>query len=133
MDNWREIWDVDGVDQKGWKHMVRTFHAWLDHGTKRTLRSYHSSTTFHGQAVNGLVPQADVVRQPEAPVKGVYAEEGHTADRRVTWVHFSNPALTGDVKATGHELTLPEFGKLDAHHFVPAIAFGHAARFAPRR
>ncbi|MGW1115888.1 hypothetical protein ACWD5B_02085 [Streptomyces tanashiensis] len=74
-----------------------------------------------------LVPQGRVTRLPRVPVKGVHAEEGHTADGRVTWVHFSDSALEGDVKAPGHEKTVPEFGTLDAHHVVPAVAFGHVA------
>lgn len=129
-DNWRELWDIDGVDNDGWQHMVQTFRRWASGGDRRSLRSYHSGETYHGIAQNGLVPQPLVVRRPARPVDWVYAEEGHTTDGRMTWVHFSNPALTGNRKAPGHEATLPEFGgDLDPHHLVPAIAFGHAARF----
>ncbi|MCX4986009.1 hypothetical protein [Streptomyces sp. NBC_00572] len=128
MSSWHELWDIDGVDSAGWDHMVQTFRQWLPGSTRRTLRAYHSQTTYR-RTDNGLVPQGRVTRLPRVPVKGVYAEEGHTADGRVTWVHFSDPALEGDVKAPGHEKTVPEFGTLDAHHFVPAIAFGHAAQF----
>jgi len=131
LDNWRELWDIDGVDSDGWDHMTSAFRGWQSQSARRTLRSYHSQTTYH-VAQNGLVPQSLVVRQPRAPVKGVFAEQGQTTDGRVTWVHFSNPALEGDKKAPGHEPTIPEFGSLDAHHFVPAIAFGHAAQFPLR-
>lgn len=126
MDNWRELWDIDGVDAKGWEHMTGAFNGWLSQSARRTLRSYHSQDTYRA-AQNGLVPQHLVVRKPRVPVKGVFAEQGQTTDARVTWVHFSNAALQGDKKAPGHEVTIPEFGSLDAHHFVPAIAFGHAA------
>jgi hypothetical protein len=139
MNNWREIWDIDGVDGEGWDHMVRTFRAWL-RGSRRALRAYHSSTTYRASE-NGLVDVARIVRKPNKPVKGVYAEEGHSADERVTWVHFSDPSLLGDWDDPRHQKTIPEFGMaaklpkhpqgegFDAHHFVPAIAFGHAAKF----
>lgn len=47
---------------------------------------------------------------------------------RVTWVHVSNTSLDSDVKAPGHEKTVPEFRTLDADYFVPAMDFGHAAQ-----
>ncbi|MEU7033290.1 hypothetical protein ABZ958_06330 [Streptomyces sp. NPDC046237] len=133
MRNWRELWDIDGVDQQGWQHMVKSFRGWLGgtNADRRSLRSYHCQDTYSATE-NGLVPQDRVTRQPPVPVKGVYAEEGSTEDGRVTWVHFSNPALQGDKKAPGHQVVIPEFGSLDPHHFVPAIAFGHAAQFPLR-
>ncbi|MEU6988211.1 hypothetical protein ABZ946_33095 [Streptomyces sp. NPDC046324] len=131
--NWRELWDIDGVDSQGRQHMVTAFRGWLagPGADRRSLRAYHSQDTYSGPE-NGLVPRDRVVRKPSAPVTGVYVEEGSTEDGRVTWVHFSNPALLGDVKAPGHQKTIPEFGTLDAHHMVPAIAFGHAAQFPLR-
>ncbi|MFG2291716.1 hypothetical protein [Streptomyces sp. NPDC048603] len=59
-------------------------------------------------------------------------EEGNSDDGRVTWVHSSNPSLLGETKAPGHLKTIPEFGSFDAHHMVPAIAFGHTAQFPLR-
>ncbi|WP_406117234.1 hypothetical protein OG572_41180 [Streptomyces virginiae] len=133
LNNWREIWDVDGVDVQGWNHMTSAFNGWLagTNASRRGLRSYHSQDTYSA-AQNGLVPTSRVTRLPPVPVRGIYVEEGNSDDGRVTWVHFSNPSLIGDTKAPGHVKTIPEFGSFDAHHMVPAIAFGHAAQFPLR-
>jgi hypothetical protein len=137
LNNWGELWDIDGVigtkDRPGYYPMVKTFRAWLN--SRRTLRAYHSDASLSVQGYraseNGLVDPSRVVRKPSNPNNGVYAEEGHSPDKRITWVYSSNPSLEGDLDAPGHELTIPEFGRSDAHHMVPAIAFGHAGQFVP--
>lgn len=126
--NWREIWDIDGVDARGWENMVKTFRTWIDADKRRALRVYHSDDTFRAPQ-NGFVDPGRLVRKSNTPTNTVYAEEGHSDDKRITWVRFSNSSLEGNIKAPDHTKTIPEFGSLDAHHFVPAIAFGHAGQF----
>ncbi|MFJ4785444.1 hypothetical protein [Streptomyces sp. NPDC088794] len=119
---WRELWDIDGVDASGWAHLVAAFKGWAK--GQRSLRMYHSQDTYHGQTTNGLVEQDRIKRRSG---KAGFVEQGTSRDERSLWVHFSNSYLIGDMKDPQHETTIPEFGKLDAHHMVPAIAFGHAA------
>ncbi|POX46144.1 hypothetical protein C3489_32475 [Streptomyces sp. Ru71] len=123
---WRELWDVDGVDASGWAHMTAAFQRWAQ--GRRRLRMYHSQDTYHGQTANGLVEQERITRRSG---KAGFVEQGVSRDEHSMWVHFSNSYLIGDVKDPRHQVTIPEFGKLDAHHMVPAIAFGHAALFPP--
>jgi len=127
LDDWRELWDMDGVYHEGWAAMTKIMNAWVAQPA-RCLRAYHSQTTYREQS-NGLVDPKYVERRPKHPIGGVYAEEGHRPDHRVTWAHFSNPSLEGNIQAPGHRKDIPEFGTLDAHHMVPAIGFGHAAQF----
>jgi hypothetical protein len=124
LEQWVEIWDIDGVDASGWNDMVDTFNRWVSNRGSRLLHSYHSQTTFRG-AVNGLVPPNNIRR---VTGKAGFVEEGSSNDKRVIWVYFSNSYLEGSVTDPGHQKTIPEFGTFDAHHMVPAIAFGHAAQ-----
>jgi hypothetical protein len=125
---WRELWDVDGGVLKfgTWASAVKSFTTWQNAGSgRRIIRSYHSQDTYTAPA-NGLVDPAVVKR-----VSGTagFIEEGQSRDGNTTWVFFSNSYLNGDKKDPGHQKTIPEFGASDAHHFVPTIAFAHAARF----
>lgn len=122
--NWRELWDIDGVDSGGWSHLSKAFAAWRNNSGRR-LRSYHTQTTFHG-TTNGMVDAGQIKRQTGS---AGFVEEGTSPDGRTTWIYFSNSYLSGDISDPRHRETHPTFGRLDAHHMIPAIAFGHAAQF----
>jgi hypothetical protein len=127
---WRELWDVDGgILQFGpWSAMVKSFLDWQKAGRgQRTIRSYHTEDTFTGKDPNGLVEPSLLKRMPG---KAGFLEEGQTKDGNSTWVLFSNSYLSANTKDPDHQKTMPEFGTMDPHHFVPTIAFGHAASFA---
>jgi hypothetical protein len=115
VESWREIWDIDGVadDGKGANRHLKTLRQWLK-TDRRRVRSYHSDTGMT-TAPRGLVEASRLVSRPSPPYKGIFIEEGTSADEKATWVHFSDAALKKSV--------------YDAHHTVPAIAFGHAAQF----
>ncbi|GAA1647359.1 hypothetical protein GCM10009733_050550 [Nonomuraea maheshkhaliensis] len=116
VDSWREIWDIDGVADNGAgaERHLRNLQTWLKK-ERRTLRSYHSDYGMR-TAPRTLVDPARVETRPVKPYKGVFISEGSSADGRATWVQFSDAAL--------------QPSPYDPHHTVPAIAFGHAARFA---
>lgn len=114
-DSWREIWDIDGVadDGKGAARHLNSLRDWLK-VDRRRVRSYHSDSGMR-TAPKDLVAAARIISRPSPPYKGLYIDEGTSADDKATWVHFSDIALQKSV--------------YDAHHTVPAIAFGHAAQF----
>ncbi|MFG3602495.1 hypothetical protein [Micromonospora chersina] len=115
--SWREIWDIDGVadDGKGAERHLRNLRTWLGEGQRRAVRSYHSTSAGMRTAPRALVDPTLIVTRPTKPYKGLFILEGNSADERATWVQFSDAAL------------LPS--PYDAHHTMPAVAFGHAAQF----
>ncbi|MFE7215699.1 hypothetical protein ACFU93_38520 [Streptomyces sp. NPDC057611] len=117
VESWREIWDIDGVadDGKGAERHLRNLQTWLKEAERRAVRSYHSGEGMR-TAPRALVDPAFVETRPAKSYKGVRISEGSSADKRATWVEFSDAAL--------------QPSPYDAHHTVPAIAFGHAAQFA---
>jgi hypothetical protein len=129
VNGWRELWDIDGVAAdheftnpkdpkdvtivKGADRHLNTLRNWLK-TSRRTIRSYHSGWGFRSQP-RGLIEPARLVRLPKTLNK-VWVEHGTSADGRVSYIHFSDPAIN-------------DFGISDAHHTVLGTAFGHAAQF----
>lgn len=116
VESWREIWDIDGVADNGegaGRHL-NNLRNWLKQDRRR-VRSYHSGEGMR-TAPRSLVEASRITSSPAPPFNGVYIEEGTSADKNATWVGFSNQALRPS--------------PYDAHHTVPAVAFGHAAQFA---
>jgi hypothetical protein len=115
LESWREIWDIDGVadDGQGAQRHLNSLRDWVKQGNRR-VRSYHSDEGMR-TAPRSLVEASRIISSPAPPFNGIYIEEGSSADKKATWVKFSNPALKPS--------------PYDAHHTVPAVAFGHAAKF----
>jgi hypothetical protein len=113
--SWREIWDIDGVadDGKGAERHLNTLRDWLK-TDRRRVRSYHSDSGMR-TAPRSLVETSRMILRPTPPFNGIFIEEGTSRDGKATWVHFSDPSLKPS--------------PYDAHHTVPAVAFGHAAQF----
>ncbi|MFF1573187.1 hypothetical protein ACFVWR_10595 [Leifsonia sp. NPDC058292] len=128
---WTEIWDIDGVDSSGWAHLSSAFTGWRR--GSRVLRSYHSQDTYNSAKGNTLIDAALIVRKSGS---AGFVEEGTSKDGNTTWVHFSNGYIHATPLAPGTKdpdaAVRPSYGYYDAHHMVPALAFGHAARFAAR-
>lgn len=108
--------DIDGVadDGKGAARHLRSLQTWLKENGRRAVRFYHSNDGLR-TAPQTLVDPALVHTLPAKPYQGVSISEGSSADKRATWVHFSDAALKSS--------------PYDPHHTMPAVAFGHAARF----
>ncbi|MFJ3393239.1 hypothetical protein [Leifsonia aquatica] len=125
---WTELWDIDGVDSAGWQHLSAAFVRWRT--GRRCLRSYHSQDTYNSSKGNVLIEAALIVRTSGS---AGYVEEGISKDAKTTWVHFSNGYIRGTPLAPGTTepdgAPRPRYGYYDAHHMVPALAFGHAARY----
>lgn len=81
---------------------------------RRRVRLYHSDSGMR-TAPRSLMPEARITLSPPKPYKGIFIEQGTSADDKLTWVHFSDLSL----KPSGY----------DAHHTMPALMFGHAAQF----
>jgi hypothetical protein len=129
--SWNETWDIDGVDSSGWQHLSAAFVRWRK--GPRCLRSYHSEDTYNSSRGSPLIDAALIVRKSG---KAGFVEEGTSKEGNTTWVHFSNGYIHGTPLAAGASepdgAPRPRYGYYDAHHMVPALAFGHAARFAAR-
>ena len=116
IENWREIWDIDGVANNGLgtKRHLDNFLNWMKE-KRRCIRLYHSDEGMK-TAPRSIVNASRIFTRPTTPSNGIYIEEGTRADGKATWVKFSNPALKPS--------------PYDPHHTVPAVAFSHAAKFA---
>jgi hypothetical protein len=118
-DSWREIWDIDGVADNGagsTRHHD-TLRDWIK-SDRRRLRLYHSDTGIR-TAPRSLVEATRITMRPAKPYKGIYIEEGTSADGKTTWVYFSDTTLKPPSVVDGD----------DAHHTMTALMFGHAAQF----
>ncbi len=81
LSEWREIWDIDGVDASGWDHLVKTLKGWVSSTSQRSLRSYHSEDTYQGGPDNGLVESSKITRKAG---KAGFVEEGTSNDGHIT-------------------------------------------------
>lgn len=128
-DRWVELWDIDCSIQKvmSWDQGIQSWKAWKGRSSKRRIRAYHSQDTSPLGSQNGLVEAKLVVRKMG---KAGFVELGESPDKSITWVGFSDSYLIGNKTSPNHVKVKPEFGTLDPHHFVPTIAFAHAAQYA---
>jgi hypothetical protein len=134
-DRWVELWDIDANTPEGppWDRRIKTFKTWKSFSQKRVIRSYHSQYTLglDKQKV-GLVDSALIDERRAKSDPSRFVQFGETSDKSITWVGFSIPYLSAVPGLPNHMDVLPAFGVFDGlgvHHFVPRIAFGHAAQY----
>jgi len=133
-----EVWDIDGAHAHyhGYPAFEKALAAWFAKGNRR-FRLYHSAYTggdhdsMSGEALRDQVKPNDMKHDVIVKDKGGqhWAKEHHAANVSWSCVRFANGYLSSD-QATNIR---PYWVKDDPHHFLPRIAFGHAAYLFGRR
>lgn len=133
----KEVWDIDGAHPAyhGYEAFEKALSAWYKQGNRR-FRLYHTSNgseatggerdSMSYEALKPLRKPSDIVNEVSVTKNGAsyWAKERHAADRQWSCVRFEYGFLSSDNPSNKAR---PYWMKDDAHHFVPKIAFGHAA------
>ena len=125
---WKAIWDIDGAFRQmgGPTACIPLMRKWWTSKSGRNLRMYHSEDTCdrNNPLIRSLLPECKLSDGKTGAVG--FVDQGYSDDTTLLWVLFSNSMLTTRSPADEAAGMWPVFGKQDAHHTVPTIAFGHA-------
>ena len=127
-----EIWDIDGAHAKyhGYPAFEKALAAWMAAGNRR-FRLYHSEYTGGSRdsmAQIDLAPltkRSDIQNDPTVKESGatLWAHERFAESKDWTAMRFANGFLSSADPGPAY----PFWKNDDPHHFLPTIAFGHAA------
>ncbi len=128
----KEVWDIDCAHSPyhGYDAFEAALSKWYDKGDKR-FRLYHTRYTGgdHDSMTSSMLSRIrkpnDIVNEPTVAGKGTsyWAKERHAANNQWSCVRFDDGFLSSSNTTNAR----PYWMKDDAHHFIPKIAFGHAA------
>lgn len=126
-----EVWDIDCAHHRygGYPAFETALAAWMKPGKR--FRLYHSQETGGDRdsmtqpALAPLTKESDIVHSPTVKEQGVtlWAHERYAANNDWSVLRFANAFLSSRDGGTSNPYWMMD----DTHHFLPKIAFGHAA------